>query len=138
MFHLLLHKIAVVACVPALATAALACDDAQTPNETTRPAISSRTQPAAVTPARPSSPCVPPYSTGAATMTTVFCADPSVMELAHVMRIIDGDTLEVAVGGREETIRIFGIDTPERGEPCFSEASDALRTLASSDVRLLA
>ncbi len=41
--------------------------------------------------------------------------------------MIDGDTVDVvSAGGRQERIRVIGIDTPERGECGFSEAADAL------------
>ncbi len=33
--------------------------------------------------------------------------------IAVVARVIDGDTIEVAIQGREETVRLLGIDTPE-------------------------
>lgn len=45
---------------------------------------------------------------------------------AQVVRVIDGDTLVVNVGGREESIRLLGIDTPESVDPrspveCFGK-----------------
>lgn len=45
---------------------------------------------------------------------------------AQVVRVIDGDTLLVSIGGREESIRLLGIDTPESVDPrapveCFGE-----------------
>jgi hypothetical protein len=50
-----------------------------------------------------------------------------------VDRVIDGDTLDLTDGTR---VRLYGVDTPERGEPCFTEATDRLRQLAGSTVRL--
>jgi micrococcal nuclease len=45
---------------------------------------------------------------------------------ATVIRVVDGDTVVARLGdGREERVRYIGIDTPERGEPCFQQASDA-------------
>lgn len=46
--------------------------------------------------------------------------------VAQVVRVIDGDTLVVSVGGREESIRLLGIDTPESVDPrspveCFGK-----------------
>lgn len=54
---------------------------------------------------------------------------------ARVERIIDGDTIDVHVAGREERVRLLGIDTPETrvedGPPeCFGpEASAFTATL---------
>jgi endonuclease YncB( thermonuclease family) len=60
------------------------------------------------------------------------------LEHAQVVEIIDGDTLDVTLDGRAERVRIFGIDTPERGDRCFAESAAALAALAGSDVRLRA
>lgn len=44
-----------------------------------------------------------------------------------VTRLVDGDTIDVrSASGEDERVRIIGIDTPERGECGFSEATDAL------------
>jgi micrococcal nuclease len=54
---------------------------------------------------------------------------------ALVVRVVDGDTVVVAVGGTEESARLIGIDTPETKRPdtpveCFGpEASDRLTAL---------
>jgi endonuclease YncB( thermonuclease family) len=49
-----------------------------------------------------------------------------------VHRVIDGDTF-VSVNA---TIRLFGVDTPERGEPCYEEATARLKELAGDSVRV--
>jgi micrococcal nuclease len=36
---------------------------------------------------------------------------------ATVVRVIDGDTIVVHIGGRDENVRILGIDTPETHKP---------------------
>jgi micrococcal nuclease len=47
-----------------------------------------------------------------------------------VTRVVDGDTVEVQIGGREEDVRYIGVDTPETVKPgapvdCFGpQASD--------------
>ena len=48
------------------------------------------------------------------------------VEQAVVIGVIDGDTLEVSVGGERERerIRLIGIDAPERGELGADEAVD--------------
>ena len=44
-------------------------------------------------------------------------------ELVEVNRVIDGDTIEVRMSnGNIESVRYIGVDTPERGEPCWDEA----------------
>jgi endonuclease YncB( thermonuclease family) len=61
--------------------------------------------------------------------TTICCSDcPDI----PVSRIVDGDTFVSA----NATIRLFGVDTPERGEACFDEATDRLRELAGDSVRV--
>jgi micrococcal nuclease len=36
---------------------------------------------------------------------------------ATVVRVVDGDTIDVTVGGTEERVRLIGIDTPETVKP---------------------
>ena len=81
--------------------------------------------------------CAPPYPTGPATAATVFCADPSSMQAARVLRIVDGDTIHVLVDGVDETVRFYGIDTTEVGQPCSAEATARTRALVGTEVRLL-
>jgi micrococcal nuclease len=54
-----------------------------------------------------------------------------------VDRIIDGDTLDVRVAGSAVRVRLYGVDTPERGETCYREATERLRALAGDVVQLL-
>jgi micrococcal nuclease len=54
---------------------------------------------------------------------------------AMVVRVIDGDTIVVHISGRDENVRILGIDTPETHKPdtpveCFGpEASERMSKL---------
>ena len=48
-----------------------------------------------------------------------------------VTKIIDGDTIETSV--RKKRIRIEGIDTPEKGQPGYSEAKKALNQLLKDE-----
>jgi micrococcal nuclease len=55
---------------------------------------------------------------------------PPTSARVYVTRVVDGDTVEVEIGGREEDVRYIGVDTPETVKPeepvqCFGpEASD--------------
>lgn len=67
----------------------------------------------------------------------VACSPPPTStpgESARVVDVVDGDTVEVAVGGRTESVRLLGIDTPETVDPdrpvgCFGPEASA-RTAA--------
>jgi micrococcal nuclease len=48
---------------------------------------------------------------------------------ADVLRVIDGDTIEVRWRGRPERVRLLRIDTPERGQRGHAEATAALERL---------
>lgn len=64
---------------------------------------------------------------------------PSGAVTVEVVEIIDGDTLRIEdAAGDVLTVRIFGIDTPERGEACYGEATNRLRELAGAEVLLVA
>jgi micrococcal nuclease len=64
---------------------------------------------------------------------------------ATVVRVIDGDTIVVHIGGRDENVRLLGIDTPETHKPdtpveCYGpEASERMAALlpAGTTVRLV-
>ncbi len=62
--------------------------------------------------------------------TTLCCSNcPAI----PVLRVIDGDTF--ATSG-DLSVRLFGVDTPERGEKCYREATARLRELAGGEVRV--
>lgn len=49
---------------------------------------------------------------------------------ARVARVIDGDTIVVRLGARDETVRLLGVDTPETKDPrrpvqCFGKEASA-------------
>ena len=61
--------------------------------------------------------------------TALRCADcPTVA----VTGTVDGDTLDTTQG----RLRLFGVDTPERRERCFTEATDRLSGLAGELIRV--
>jgi endonuclease YncB( thermonuclease family) len=55
-----------------------------------------------------------------------------------VVRVVDGDTIVVAIGGPRGTkVRLIGIDTPERGRCFFEAATQRMRALVEGkQVRL--
>lgn len=56
-------------------------------------------------------------TTLAACLLVLACAAPIAGEEARVTRVVDGDTLKVTIGGRVETVRLIGVDTPETVHP---------------------
>jgi micrococcal nuclease len=71
--------------------------------------------------------------------------NPPAESLAQVVRIIDGDTIEVQKNNKTERVRLIGVDTPEtkhpeRGVECFGpESTEFTRKLVSGKtVRLKA
>lgn len=46
---------------------------------------------------------------------------------ARVVTVRDGDSFEVEADGERQRVRIYGIDTPERGQPWSDRARRALR-----------
>lgn len=57
--------------------------------------------------------------------------------LADIVKIVDGDTIDVRAAQTELRVRFYGVDTPERGDRCFSEATDRTRALAGTRVQLV-
>jgi micrococcal nuclease len=63
---------------------------------------------------------------------------------AHVVRVVDGDTILVRLAGAKERVRLIGVDTPETVKPntpvqCFGRRASAQthRLLDGRDVRLV-
>jgi micrococcal nuclease len=63
---------------------------------------------------------------------------------AQVLRVVDGDTVQVRVEGRHERVRYIGIDTPESVRPgapvqCFAKRASAFnaRLVVGERVRLV-
>ena len=63
---------------------------------------------------------------------TVALATSHGLVEAEVISIIDGDTIVVSFNGVEEHVRFIGMDTPERGQPGFNEASEFVRSEISN------
>jgi len=56
-------------------------------------------------------------------------AQPDGLETATVARVVDGDTIELADGRR---VRYIGINTPERNQPYYQEATEINRQLVAN------
>ncbi len=61
--------------------------------------------------------------------TQIACLADLSWEDASFWRVIDGDTIEVIIADRVERVRYIGVDTPERGQPFYDEATRANRAL---------
>jgi micrococcal nuclease len=66
-------------------------------------------------------------------------------DTARVVRVVDGDTIAVQVGGRSERVRYIGVDTPETKKPgtpveCYGRRASAenARLVEGERVRLVA
>jgi micrococcal nuclease len=64
--------------------------------------------------------------------------------VAPVVRVVDGDTIEVRIGGKVEDVRLIGVDTPETVKPgtpvqCFGPRAShfSRRLLEGRTVRLV-
>lgn len=57
---------------------------------------------------------------------------------AQLIRVVDGDTIEVLIGSATETVRYIGVDTPERGQPGYQTATGANATLLGDGALWLA
>lgn len=58
-------------------------------------------------------------------------------ERASVIRVIDGDTIDVRIGTEIYRVRYVGINTPERDEPCYDDATAANAALVDDQVVML-
>lgn len=61
----------------------------------------------------------------------LFANPPPPPTRVPVASITDGDTIRVIVSVVNEPLRLIGIDTPERGQLCFNEATDAMKALVA-------
>lgn len=79
---------------------------------------------------------------GVLLLTTVACTFPSDEtnnnggivtipegEVGTVTNVIDGDTIDVNLNGQVVRVRYIGVNTPERDESCYQDATQANRNL---------
>jgi len=103
---------------------------ATVPTATLRPTLTASTPPTA----SPAPTALPPTAgptlppSPAPTATT---AASSGQETATVTNIVDGDTIDVSLNGAIYRVRYIGINTPESGETCGSEATAANAALVA-------
>lgn len=97
--------------------------------------------PANTLPPAPTPTMVTAVPTTAATVAPTLVATATTAtgeELATVTAVIDGDTIEVNMGGNIVRVRYIGINTAESNEPCGSEATQANAALvAGQTVRMV-
>ena len=106
--------------VPTPATPAPVATKAPKPTPTPAPPTNTPVPPTE-TPIPPTDTPLPPTDTPILTDTSVPTATPipptPIRTQAQVLRVIDGDTIEVSIGGNSYTVRYIGIDTPETKHP---------------------
>lgn len=50
-----------------------------------------------------------------------------------IVHVMDGDTLVVMWGNKEVDAGLYGIDTPEKGQPCGTKAKRFVANLAGNE-----
>ena len=77
-----------------------------------------------------------PASTATSTPPPFLHPNPTSLQQATVVRVVDGGTIDVTIDGEEYRVRYYGIETPESGEKCFEEAKARNAELLGTTVRL--
>jgi len=63
--------------------------------------------------------------------------NPASLQQATVVRIIDGDTIDVTIDGEERRVRYYGVEAPELGKKCSEEAKARNSELLDTTIRLM-
>ncbi len=74
-----------------------------------------------------------PQLTGDATTTPDYYPK----ENAVLTRVVDGDTIHALVNGEDQTIRMLGINSPEKKMPFSNESANFLRQFENKTIQLL-
>jgi micrococcal nuclease len=77
-----------------------------------------------------------PTSTATATPPPFNHPNPTSLQQATVVRVVDGGTIDVTIDGEEQRVRYYGIEAPESGEKCFQEAKARNTKLLTKTVLL--
>jgi micrococcal nuclease len=126
------HRTALLIAAALMVFAILACAPAAGPTPTlfvlpTLAPTLDPNQPAPITPSPTPIPATP--DPGVPTPTSLSggggqaTALPEDAEIGTVVYVVDGDTIHVSIGGTEYKVRYVGVNTPERDEPCYDEAT---------------
>jgi micrococcal nuclease len=75
-----------------------------------------------------------PYLTGKSISTGNINYEP---EPAIVTRIVDGDTIHVTLNGKDETIRLLGINTPEKSTSYYKTSLNFLKEIENKTIFIL-
>jgi micrococcal nuclease len=62
---------------------------------------------------------------------------PSSRQEAKVLKVVDGDTIEVLIGDKKERIRLIGIDSPELSQCFGQEASKKAKEILTDKTIIL-
>ena len=103
------------------------------------PTVVPRPVPPSPMPVPPTATPVPPRATSVPSSPTTAPTNPPVganpvmpsgLQQARVVKVIDGDTVDVQINGNVERVRLIGIDTPETKDPrkpvqCFGREASA-------------
>jgi len=57
------------------------------------------------------------------TVFILFLAMPAMAEEAHVIKVIDGDSMRIELRGIQVDLRLLGVDAPEYNQPGGAEAT---------------
>lgn len=129
---------------PATATAAppTVTSTATTPPTATRSASATpratSTTAATLPPPSPTASATPLPPTATPTSDPIVAAASELGgQPAQVINVVDGDTIDVLIDGVEYRVRYIGMDTPERGDTYYSEATQANAALVAGATVIL-
>ena len=78
----------------------------------------------------------PSEATATPTPPPFVLPNPASLQQGTVVRIIDGDTIDVTIDGEERRVRYYGVETPDAGKKCSEEAKTRNSELLGTSVRL--
>ena len=78
----------------------------------------------------------PRPTTASPTPPPFVLANVASLQTAIVVRVVDGDTIDVTIDGEERRVHYYGTDAPDNGKKCFEEAKARNTELLGTSVRL--